>query len=178
VWCRRGDAGVQGEAGAPGDFKPRRVRALDFGRRLNINSHGPLGFAAISAPTLGEGIETLGAFARIRSPYVEYNALEQDRQLVLCFDTSSYPLGDLEVPLVEMLQQIAPSHVRAVLGEGNSDATLCFAYPARGHASLYREAFASRCELSAGFNGIALPSALKALPCPLLGGPDGGARRA
>jgi len=141
--------------------------ALDFGRRLNINSHGPLGFAAISAATLGEGIETLGAFARIRSPYVEYSALEQDRQLVLRFDTSSYPLGDLEVPLVEILQQIALSYVRAVLGEGNSDATLCFAYAARGHASLYREAFGSRCEFSAGFNGLALTMALRALPCPL-----------
>jgi AraC-like DNA-binding protein len=141
--------------------------ALEFGRRLNINSHGPLGFAAISAATLGEGIETLGAFARIRSPYVEYSAVERDRQLILCFDTSRYPLGDLAVPLVEMLQQIALSYVRAVLGEGNSDATLHFAYAARGHVSRYREAFASRCEFSAGFNGIALPSALKALPCPL-----------
>jgi AraC-like DNA-binding protein len=141
--------------------------ALEFGRRLNINSHGPLGFAAFSAATLGEGIETLGAFARIRSPYIEHGAVEQDRRLVLRFDTSRYPLGDLEMPLVEILQQIALSYVRAVLGEDNSDATLCFAYAARGHASLYREAFASRCEFSAGFNGIALPSALKALPCPL-----------
>jgi AraC-like DNA-binding protein len=141
--------------------------ALEFGRRLNINSHGPLGFAAISAATLGEGIETLGAFARIRSPYVEYSAVDEDRRLVLRFDTSRYPLGDLAVPLVEILQQVALSYVRAVLGEDNSDATLFFAYPARGHASLYREAFATRCEFSAGFNGIALPSALKALPCPL-----------
>ncbi len=141
--------------------------ALEFGRRLNINSHGPLGFAAISAATLGEGIETLGAFARIRSPYIEHSAVEEDRRLVLRFDTSRYPLGDLEVPLVEILQQIALSYVRAVLGEDNSDATLCFAYAARGHASLYRETFNTRCEFSAGFNGIALPAALKALPCPL-----------
>jgi AraC-like DNA-binding protein len=140
---------------------------LEFGRRLNINSHGPLGFAAVSAPTLGDGIATLGAFARIRSPYIEYNSFEQDRQLVLRFDTSKYPLGELEVPLVEILQQIALSYVRAVLGEGNSDATLYFAYAARGHASRYREAFASRCEFSAGLNGLALPLALKALPCPL-----------
>jgi len=141
--------------------------ALEFGRRLNINSHGPLGFASISAPTLGEGIETLGAFARIRAPYVEFSAVEHDHRLTLRFDTARYPLGDLEVPLVEILQQVALSYVRAVLGEDNSDATLCFAYAARGHATLYREAFGSRCEFSAGFNGIALPAALRALPCPL-----------
>jgi len=141
--------------------------ALEFGRRLNINSHGPLGFASISAPTLGEGIETLEAFARIRVPYAEFSAVEHDQRLTLRFDTSRYPLGDLEVPLVEILQQVALSYVRVVLGEDNSDATLCFAYAARGHASLYREAFGSRCEFSAGFNGIALPSALSELPCPL-----------
>jgi AraC-like DNA-binding protein len=141
--------------------------ALDFGRQLSINSHGPLGFAAMSAPTLGTGIETLAEFSRIRAPYVGFSAIEQDRQLILQFNTESYPLGDLAVPLVEILQQIALSYSRAVLGEDNADATLCFAYSERGHASRYRRAFGNRCAFSAGFNGIALPAALKALPCPL-----------
>jgi len=149
------------------DLAARADWALDFGRQLNINSHGPLGFAAISAPTLGEGIGALGAFARIRGPYVAYSAVEQDRQLILRYDTSDYPLGDLEVALVEILQQIALSYTRAVLGEGDSEATLHFAYAARGHAGRYREAFGTRCEFSAGFSGLALPLALKALPCPL-----------
>lgn len=141
--------------------------ALDFGRQLNINSHGPLGFASISAPTLGEGIETLAAFGRIRAPYVGLSAVEQDRQLILRFETASDPLGDLEPALVEILQQVALSYTRAVLGEGNSDATLYFACAARAHASRYRAAFGNRCEFSAGFNGLALPAALRALPCPL-----------
>ncbi len=141
--------------------------ALNFGRQFSINSHGPLGFAAISAPTLGEGMETLGAFARIRAPYVEYSTVEQNRQLILRFDTTSYPLGDLEVPVIEMLQQVALSYTRAVLGEGNTDSTLYFAYAARNHASRYRAALGDACQFSAGFNGIGLPVALKALPCPL-----------
>jgi len=141
--------------------------ALDFGRQLNINSHGPLGFAAMSAPTLGEGIETLGAFARIRAPYVAFSAGEAGRHLVLRFDTEHYPLEDLEVALIEILQQISLSYTRAVLGEDNADAIPCFAYGARGHANRYREAFGNRCAFSAGFNGLALPVSLKALPCPL-----------
>jgi len=141
--------------------------ALDFGRQLNINSHGPLGFASISAPTLGEGMETLAAFGRIRAPYVELSAIEQNRQLILRFHTDSYPLGDLELELIEILQQIVLSYARAVLGEDNSDATLYFACPARSHASRYRVAFGNRCEFSAGFNGLALPAALRPLPCPL-----------
>jgi AraC-like DNA-binding protein len=141
--------------------------ALDFGRQLNINSHGPLGFASVSAPTLGEGIATLGAFARIRAPYLQFSVIEQDRQLILRYETGHYPLDDLEVPLVEILQQIARSYTNAVLGEDNSDATFCFAYAARGHANRYRAALGHRCEFSAGFSGLVLPAALKALPCPL-----------
>jgi AraC-like DNA-binding protein len=141
--------------------------ALDFGRQLNINSHGPLGFAAISAPTLGEGIGILAAFARIRAPYIEFSAVERDRQLILRFDAAHPSLGDLEVAMAEILAQIALSYVRAVLGEDNSDATLYFAHAARSHASRYREAFRNRCEFSVGFSGIGLPVALKALPCPL-----------
>jgi AraC-like DNA-binding protein len=141
--------------------------ALDFGRQLNINSHGPLGFASVSAPTLGEGIATLGAFARIRTPYLQLEVVEQDRQLILRFDTAYYPLEDLEVPLIEILQQVAQSYTRAVLGEGNADATHYFTYGARSHASRYRAALGARCEFSAGFNGLGLPTALKALPCPL-----------
>jgi AraC-like DNA-binding protein len=141
--------------------------ALDFGRRLDINSHGPLGFASISAPTLGEGIDTLAAFARIRAPYIHVAVAEDERRLMLRYDTGQYPLDDLEIPLTEVLQRVAVSYVRAVLGEDNADATLCFAYAARGNASRYRAAFGHRCEFGAGFSGIALPAALKALPCPL-----------
>jgi AraC-like DNA-binding protein len=141
--------------------------ALEFGRQLNINSHGPLGFASMSAPTLGEGIETLVAFARIRAPYINLDVVELDRQLLLRFDTKSYPLADLEIPLIEVLQQIALSYVRAVLGEGNTDASLHFSYSARGYATRYKEALGTRCEFGSRFTGLALPARLKALPCPL-----------
>lgn len=141
--------------------------ALDFGRRLSISSHGPMGFAAISAPTLSQSIETIAVFARTRAPYVDFSATETGRQLILRFDVGQYPLGDLEVPMIEILQQIVLSYIRTILGEGNGEPILCFPYAARGYVSRYREAFGSRCEFSAGFSGLALPMTLAALPCPL-----------
>ena len=81
---------------------PRRLSgrpdwALEFGRQLNIHSHGPLGFAALSAPTLGEGLDVLAQFARIRSPYVNVESLRTDQHLVLKFDTGLYPLEPHEL---------------------------------------------------------------------------------
>jgi AraC-like DNA-binding protein len=140
---------------------------LAFGRQLNINSHGPLGFASVSAPTLGEGIATLAQFARSRAPYMHFQTSEAGGLLRLHIDISHYPLGDLERVLVEAIQQIALSYTRAVLGEHNQDVRMCFTYSARGNARRYEAAFGLRCEFGADFTGFALPANLKTLPCPL-----------
>lgn len=141
--------------------------AIDIGRQFNINSHGPMGFAAISAPTLGEGIATLAEFARTRVPYVGFSLLEMDRRFLLRFDMQVYALGDLEVPVLEALQQVALSYTLAILGPDNMDPTLLFTHASRGYATRYREAFGKRCQFACDFNGLALPVSLKPLPCPL-----------
>jgi AraC-like DNA-binding protein len=141
--------------------------ALDFGRRLSISSHGPMGFAALSAPTLSQSIETIAMFARTRAPYVGFSVKETGRQLILRFDLGKYPLGDLEVPMIEILQQVVLSYIQALLGKENGDPVLCFPYASHGYAARYRESFGSRCEFSAGFAGLALSMNLAALPCPL-----------
>ena len=141
--------------------------ALDFGRQLNTNSHGPLGFAALSAPTLGEGMEVFGRFARIRAPYLGFDSLHDERRLLLSIDTRLCELGALELPLIEIILQVAASYVDAVAGPNAIDTTLYIAHPPPAHASLYGEYFHSGVQFNAGFSGIALPASLKALPCPL-----------
>jgi AraC-like DNA-binding protein len=141
--------------------------ALEFGRQLDIHSHGPLGFAALSAPTLGEGLDVLGQFSRIRSPYLNVESLRTDQHLILKIDTRLYPLGSLELPLIEILLQVATSFAEAVLGQSAVDTVLWIAQPPPPHAPLYAQYFHARYEFNASFNGVLLPASLKALPCPL-----------
>ncbi len=141
--------------------------ALEFGRHLNIHSHGPLGFAALSAPTLGEGLDVLGEFSRIRSPYLRVESLLNDQHLVIRLDTTLYPLGSLELPLIEILMQVATSFSDAVLGESTVNLLVWIAHPPPPHAALYRQYFAARYEFDAPFSGILLPASLKSFPCPL-----------
>jgi AraC-like DNA-binding protein len=141
--------------------------ALEFGRQLNIHSHGPLGFAALSAPTLGEGLDVLAQFARIRSPYVNVESLRTDQHLVLKFDTGLYPLESNELPTIEILLQVAMSFADAVLGGSAVDTSLWFSQPPPPHAALYTQYFRTRVEFNAPFSGILLPASLRALPCPL-----------
>ncbi len=140
---------------------------LAFGRQLNITSHGPLGFAALSAPTLGEGLEVLAQFARIRAPYLGFRACQRNQLFQLELDTQGYPLGELELPLIEVIMQIASSYVEAVIGHSASEVTLMFACPAPAHAALYAEYFSGRCQFDAAHTAFALPAGLRRLPCPL-----------
>lgn len=153
----------------------RNVQALDgrpdwglrFGRELNINSHGPVGFAALSAPTLGEGLDVLSRFARIRAPYLDFATTEEDGWLLLCIDSARYPLGALTLPLLDCIAQIAVSFVEAVLGRDTVDIVVQRRHPRPAHASDYARWLAARCEFGAARDAIGVPATLRSLPCPL-----------
>jgi len=149
------------------DLAGRPDWALDFGQQLGVSAHGPLGFAALSAPTLGEGLAVLARFARIRAPYLGFASLQADRQLRLTFDTSLHPLGRLELPIVEILLQIGKAYVDAVCGRDAVETTLHVRLPPPRHAKMYATHLRSPCVFDAEFNGIVLPASLKGLPCPM-----------
>ena len=140
---------------------------IEFGKLLNISSHGPLGFAALSAPTLGEGLQVLAHFARIRAPYLSFSVSETAEHLTFGLRSDIYPLGELEVPLIEIVLQIACSYVEAVLADriGEAVAMLSFA-PPTDQAS-YRANYPVQCVFSASATGFAIPLALSRLECPL-----------
>ncbi len=145
----------------------RPAWALEFGAALSLASHGPLGFAAVSAATLGDGFRVLAEFAPIRAPFLGFAAEQVGQQLLLRVDTSGYDLGDLELPMLEIVLQVARAYVDAVCGEDAVDTTLYFARPRPAHARSYAIGRRLSCVFDAAFNGVAVPASLAGLPCPL-----------
>ncbi len=141
--------------------------ALDFGHRLNVNSHGPLGEAALSAPSLGEGLEVLARFARVRAPFLEFHTQLSEESFLFQINSRLVPLGALELPLVEIVLQIAVSFTEAVLGRRVTEARILVGVPPPDHAACYVDYFPVRCEFNAGIHALVLPSALLAAVCPL-----------
>ncbi|MBF7731438.1 AraC family transcriptional regulator [Pseudomonas sp. N040] len=140
---------------------------IEFGRLLNISSHGPLGFAALSAPTLGEGLQVLARFARVRAPYLHFRVREEADRLIFEVLPDIYPLGELERPLIEIVQQIACSYVEAVLGERISEAVVLLGFPSPADQAGYAAHYRAHCEFAAVTSGFAIPLALCSLECPL-----------
>ena len=140
--------------------------ALALGSQLNINSHGSLGFAALSAPTLGKSLETLAAFARIRAPYLSFKFEKLQDKYYFTVEPE-FDLGDLKIALDEIVLQIVDSLITVVLGTRGPGIKVMLDYPAPTHADDYTHFFSAPCEFSQGFSGVELPPGLCQVPCPL-----------
>jgi len=139
---------------------------LKLGQRLNVSSHGPLGFAALSAPTIGDGLGVFADFARSRAPYIDLVAERSDEHYRLLVKPTM-PLADLDFPLAEVLLLVAESYVLAVLGYAPGEATLHLAYPRPDHAELYGEYFSLPWHFNAVETCLQIPLGLCGTPCPL-----------
>lgn len=141
--------------------------ALDFGRQISISGQGSLGFAALSAPTLGEGFEVLARYARIRAPNFNFRTRHSGDRLLLEVSTELWPQEDLVPWSIEVVLQVIAAYVEAVLGHRSSECLIMLASPPPSHAAAYADYFSARCEFNAPANAFALPAAFAVLPCPL-----------
>jgi hypothetical protein len=70
---------------------------LDAGSGFEASTHGPLGFACASAPTLGAALDVLARFAHVRSPFYRVVPAEGSaksfRLAVLGRDDINLPIG-------------------------------------------------------------------------------------
>ena len=130
--------------------------AVEFGKLLNISSHGPLGFAALSAPTLGEGLEVLARFARIRAPYLNFRVRETADRLIFEVLTDNYPLAELEIPLSEIVLQVACAYAEAVMADQISEAIVLLGFAAPADLGNYTAQYRAQCEFWAPASGFAI----------------------
>ncbi|MEO0369049.1 MAG: AraC family transcriptional regulator ligand-binding domain-containing protein [Pseudomonadota bacterium] len=83
---------------------------MQFGSQLHLASHGPLGFAALSAPKLGDALYTLMEFSDIRSGLFDSTMEEDGDELHLFMQIDS------DVPLVRRwLVELGFDVTRAVI---------------------------------------------------------------
>ena len=140
--------------------------ALALGQQLNVNSHGTLGFAALCAPTLGESLETLAAYARIRAPYLLFGFERLPDRYRFTVEPA-LDIGDLGMAIGELVLLIVDSLVTVVLGNMVPGVKVMLGYPPPAHAADYPRYFSAPCEFDQAFSGMELPLSLCQVPCPL-----------
>lgn len=143
------------------------VWPVEFGARLNITSHGAVGFAALTAPTLGDAMATIATYYRARITAVEMRLHEEENelQLTVC-DVTGDSVFAGRIALIVL--KVVESLLVAILGTIPDNAVrVSLARPKDADAGQIRRMYQARVTFGGDNYRIAIPASWKNLPSPL-----------
>jgi AraC-like DNA-binding protein len=119
--------------------------------------HGAMGVAVVSAPTLRDGLDAVAKFARTRDPFMDFRLIENPDEMGLEFVTDVLPLGDLELPMIEICMSFAFALLSVMGGSHVTGARIALTYPNSANAGLYAQYLPVPFEFGAARNALMLP---------------------
>jgi len=140
---------------------------LDVARRFDLGAQGPLGFAMVTAPTLGAALDVMTRYGHVRAPWFRLR-VERDRREWGFVVRRQLVLGsEMDVPMLEAVLLSAQVLVEAVLGRPMREARIAVDYRAPTWAARYRDAFSASVSFGAREVRVRMPIEWLALACPL-----------
>jgi AraC-like DNA-binding protein len=138
-----------------------------LGSQLNIATHGPLGFAALSAPTLGEAMDVMGSLYESRNTAITAGTFAtESHYLMFVEDVSGEP--DFARWLAEVVLKIMEMLLSSILGHPvGSNVVISFAHAAPFAGARLVACYDAEVCFEAPQNSIAVPLAWRQLPSPL-----------
>lgn len=140
---------------------------LGVGSRFDAATHGPVGFAAVSAATMADSLAVIARFAHVRSPYFRLESRSDVRRLTLSVN-ERVQLGDAErIPMLETLMLSVQRLVESVLRRPTIEASFHFAYAPPPYANRYADYFHATVRFDADQTALAIPASWLGLRCPM-----------
>lgn len=140
---------------------------LRVGRRFDAAVHGPIGFASVSAATLGDCIAVFARYGYVRSPYYRVETERRGETFVLkIVETVEFP-DDVRYPMLESLLLSFQALIETIFAAPIRQAEFRLAMPAPDYAAQYEEAFHAPFVFGARCTEIALPARWLAIPSPM-----------
>ena len=139
---------------------------LSLAQHLTISSHGPLGFAAVTAPDFRTSVDVLLRFFGIRGPFLWLaGSVENEQFVIRLYETTD--MGEERNTLVELAILAIQGLLERPLGRELQGAQISFAYP----SPIYREqlgaAFHPELEFNASRHKLSFPVKWLDEPCVL-----------
>lgn len=140
---------------------------LRLGRRFEVATHGPVGFAAVSAPTLADSIAVIARFGHVRAPYFQLQSHRAAGRVALRVE-ERVRLPDAErIPLIETLMLSLQRLVESVLGAPLREASFDFAWASPSYAEEYRAYHPGPVRFDAPSTQLTLPAEWLSRTCPM-----------
>lgn len=139
---------------------------LSLAPRLTIPSHGPLGFAVVTAPDMRASVDVLLRFFGIRGPFLTLaGAIEGDDFVIRLYEAAD--MGEERVILVELAVLAIQGLLERPLGREIRGARIRLAYPAPDYRGRLEAAFRPQLVYAAGGHSIRFPVSWLDQPCAL-----------
>lgn len=139
---------------------------LRLATRLTVPSHGPLGFAVVTAPNMRSSVEVLLRFIGIRAPFLWSAGVLEEGEFVFRF-YETVDMGDQRGTLMELAALSLQGLIERPLGRAITGAKLAFAYAAPPHKDMVEQAFHAEVSFSADQHSLRIPAAWLDEPCAL-----------
>jgi len=141
--------------------------SLALGSILDAATHGPVGFAAVSAPTLADSLGVIARFAHVRMPHFRFASRKDARWLALRVEERIELRDEERIPMTETLLLSVQKLIELILGRPMSEAAYEFAYPPPPYVHRYADHFHGTLRFDREQTVLALPAAWLPLKCPL-----------
>jgi hypothetical protein len=139
---------------------------LSLAQRLTVPSHGPLGFAVVTAPDLRAAVNVLLRFIGTRGGWVWLAGSEEEDEFVVRV-YESVDMGGERAALVELALLAIQNLLERPLGREIHGARIAFAWPKPAYRDRLASSFHARLEFDAGGHLLSFPAAWLSEPCIL-----------
>lgn len=136
---------------------------LLVGERLQVNTHGILGYAAMNSGTIREAVDLFERFIRLRTPLVATHHDIVGNQFRVLFD-EPYSLGEIRHAILEAVI-LTVKNVMDYITLGTRHVTVvAFPFAAPGYAALAEELFQCEVKFGQDWAGFSVPANVVDLP--------------
>lgn len=140
---------------------------ITLARQFGLTSHGPLGFAALTAPTLADALRVFVDFHAVRVTGLQIT-LEEHADALLLQVTDTVNIPPVAQRMEQLLLTIFESLIEALLGfQLISHIQLLLAMPTPSYATALQQAYYGNLTFEQPCSGISLPKSWAAIPSPL-----------
>ncbi|WP_431687302.1 AraC family transcriptional regulator [Hahella sp. NBU794] len=138
---------------------------LLVGRRLNINTHGALGYAAMASASYEQALQLLVKFYSVQAPKAYFELRTCDGYYELACE-SSFTLPERPWVTTEFLISSIYTSTEFLLSGRMQGVEIHLGYAEPPHVALYREMFQAPVRFQQTFTGILIPFSVARQPLP------------
>lgn len=137
---------------------------LSIGRQIHISSHGAMGVAVISSPTVGQAIHDAAKYYHTAITFCDLEVYyDKDHVIVEIVETHGNP--DFQTVVVEAMMLTMQNAVEFVSGQKMDNAKITFGFPPPEYANDYGNFFSGEISFNADKHQYILPKSVLEMRC-------------